>query len=326
MNPQQQCKEILETYGGATADKAVKMLLEDPALEQMKPILEFISKTWRDPLTPAMINLACQAVGGKLAETQDIAIAVSYMNLSFRIWDDIIDKTLTRQFKTTVVGKFDASNALIIGGVVSAKAFTIINQLEIDHKKRQVVSGLLWNYWAKMAETEAINQKPKSTYTADDKLAKIESEAVNLETCLRLGAILGNGSNLEIEKLAIYGRCLGIVLELLKDYQASLNLTVELEEKIRSGCLTLAFLRGIEQSEPLKKRIALLSNQPKMSSIEIKDVINLMLQTDSLEYINQIMKKNVETAKRALYCMGVNDETEKLGFFIEAQICFRDIK
>lgn len=322
MKIQQQSLDILEEYGKKTADKAVTMLLEDPALKKIETVVKFVSKSWRDPLTPAMINLSCQAVGGKPEETQDIAIAISYMNLSFRVWDDMIDKTVSRQFKPTLVGKFGESNALIFGGILSAKAFTIINQLKIDFHKRQKISILLWNYWAKMAATETINQKQKLLYTADEKFAKIKAEAVNLETCLSVGGLLGDGSDLEVKKLAQYGRCLGIVLELFKDLRASLNLTVELEEKIKNKTLTLTLLRAREQSETLKNQLSLLSRQQEITSSEIKFVTDLMLQTDSIWYIEGIMKRNVETAKKALSNLEVKDVVKKLGVFIEAQVSF----
>ncbi len=316
MKIQQQSPDILEEYGRKTADKAVTMLLEDPALKKIERVVKFVTKSWRDSLTPAMINLSCQAVGGKPEQTRDIAIAISYMNLSFRVWDDIIDETVTRQFKPTLVGKFRESNALIFGGALSAKAFTIINQINIDFQKRQKISNLLWNYWAKMAAAETINQKQKPLYTANEKLAKIEAEAVNLETCLNVGGLLGDGSDLEVKKLSKYGRCLGVVLELVKDLRASLNLTVELEEKIKNKTLTLALLRAREQSEALNNKLSSLSSQQDITSSEIKHVLDLMLQTDSTGYIEEILKRNVETAKKALSGLEVKDVAKKLGGFI----------
>ena len=104
---QKKFQETLETYGGENAKKSIKILIEDPNLINLKPFTEYISKTWQDLFVPALMNLSCQAVNGNPKDTEEIAIAMSLMNLSFRIWDDIIDKTIIRQFKPTVVGKFD---------------------------------------------------------------------------------------------------------------------------------------------------------------------------------------------------------------------------
>ena len=64
-NIEERCDKILEDNGGKIADKARTILLEDPALKDLRPPLEFISKNWRDLLTPALMSLSCEAVGGQ---------------------------------------------------------------------------------------------------------------------------------------------------------------------------------------------------------------------------------------------------------------------
>ncbi len=86
------CQKILEDNGGKVADRSNRILIEDPALKELRSPLEFISKTWRDPLTPSMMALSCEAVGGQPEKTCEAALAMSLMQLSFYIWDDIIDK------------------------------------------------------------------------------------------------------------------------------------------------------------------------------------------------------------------------------------------
>jgi geranylgeranyl pyrophosphate synthase len=133
-NIEERCRRVLEDNGGMVADKARTILLEDPALKDLRPPLEFISKNWRDPLTPALMGLSCEAVGGRSEETYEAALAMSLMNLSFYIWDDIIDKAPLKLFKPTLFGKFGEGTALMIGGLASAKAFSILNQMNIDIK------------------------------------------------------------------------------------------------------------------------------------------------------------------------------------------------
>ena len=89
---EEHCRKILEDNGGFIADKARAILLSDSALKNLQPFTEFISKNWRDPLTPALMSLSCEAVGGQPDKTHDAGLAMSLMNLSFYIWDDIIDK------------------------------------------------------------------------------------------------------------------------------------------------------------------------------------------------------------------------------------------
>ena len=98
----ERCQKILEDYGGEVADKAKTLLLEDPALRDLRDPLEFVARNWRNPLTPAMMSMSCEAVGGPAEETREVSLSMSLMSLSFYVWDDIIDEADSKLFKPTL--------------------------------------------------------------------------------------------------------------------------------------------------------------------------------------------------------------------------------
>ena len=61
---------------------------------------------------------------------------MSLINLSFFLWDDIIDRSYSKTFKPTLSGKHGSNTALIIGGMVSAKAFQILNNMNLKKQKK----------------------------------------------------------------------------------------------------------------------------------------------------------------------------------------------
>ena len=189
----ERCQKILEENGGHIADQASKILLEDPTLKDLRSPLEFISKNWRNPLTPAMICLSCKAVGGRPEETYDAALAMSLISLSLYVWDDMIDKARFKLFKPTLFEKFGESTALIIGGLASAKAFSILNQMNMDRARNQTVTKLLWELLTKFAqaETAGLRMRSQRSFSSKKKFWKIKTEAGYLETCLRIGAVIG---------------------------------------------------------------------------------------------------------------------------------------
>ena len=81
------------------------------------------------------------------------------MNLSFTIWDDIVDNAKSKTFKPTVFGKFGQGITIITGGIASAKAFTILNEAKMENSKRVKISKLIWKLWSKMAIEEATTIK-----------------------------------------------------------------------------------------------------------------------------------------------------------------------
>jgi geranylgeranyl pyrophosphate synthase len=320
------CHRILEDNGGAVADRARRILLEDPELRDLRPVLLFISKNWRDTLTPASMNLSCKAVGGHPNETSETALALSLMNLSFYVWDDLIDKSLHKSFKPTLFGKFGEGIAVIIGGLSSAKAFSIINEMDIQKEKRLILSRLFWDIWAKMAYAETITfqQQGDESLNAKKKLRKIEIESIDIENCMRIGAVIGNGSESEVKHLGEYGRCLGIILELQKDFQVSVNLTLEMIAKIRSGTLPYSLLWAKEQSQKVRKEIDTIS-ESEADVIErdvVKEIVEGVLDAKTLDNTVNLIERYTKKAKKELSALKRNKATQTLKLFIEDQLPF----
>jgi geranylgeranyl pyrophosphate synthase len=320
-NIEERCRKILEDNGGVIADKSRTILLEDLALKDLRPPLEFISKNWRDPLTPAMMSLSCEAVGGQPTETHKAALALSLMNLSFHIWDDIIDKAQLKLFKLTLYGKFGEGTTLIIGGLASAKAFSILSQMNMEKEKHQTIIKLLWDFLIKMARAETVNLRLRSRRnpSSKEKLWKIKTEAADLETCLRIGAIIGAGSRNEIYHLGRYGLCLGIILELWKDFHVSLNLTLELAEKIKSGATPFSLIWASERSERIRNQLDNLATKEIIEQFYIKQIVEDILETRVLSNTVKTMRRYAKKGKEELMKVKRNDATQTLQLFIEAQ-------
>jgi geranylgeranyl pyrophosphate synthase len=319
-NVEERCRKILEDNGGFIADKARTILLEDPALKDLRHPLEFISKNWRD-LTPALMSLSCEAVGGRPEETYDSALAMCLMHLSFYVWDDIMDNARSKSFKPTLFGKFGAGTSLIIGGLASAKAFLILNEMNMKKKKRQTITNLVWELWTTMARAETVTLRLQSQKIPSHrkKFLKIKTEAKDTETCLRIGAVVGNGSESEINHLGKYGLCLGIIVKLWNDFRVSANLTLELAEKIRSGKLPYSLMWARDQSETLQKKLDALIGKNTIEQTQIKDIVQETLATKALEYTARNVKKYMKKAKKELTYLKKNSASQTLESFVGFQ-------
>ncbi len=313
-------QKILEDNGAKIADKAKTILLEDPALQELIEPLEFISKNWRD-ITPALMSLSCEAVGGKPEETHDAALAMCLMNLSFTIWDDIVDNAKSKTFKPTLFGKFGQNITIITGGIASAKAFTILNEAKIENSKRVKISKQIWKLWSKMATEEAttIKIRAKSTMASNEKFSKIKSEAIDLGTCLKIGAIIGNGSNSEINHLYRYGQHLSIILALRQDFQVSVNLTLELSEKIRNNRLPYCILWATEHSRQLNLERENLKQKEIIDYSSMKKFIKHFLDTGIISCISEKIEKYKKMADAELSYLAATSASQSLNAFVGVQ-------
>jgi len=316
----ERCHVILEQKGGKIAEQARTMLVRERSLAALRLPLEYASLNWRDPTTPSLVVLSCEAVGGKPSKAiYQVASAVTLMNLSFTLWDSILDKHMHRCFIPTVLGKYGEGVTLIIGGLASAKAFSILNEVKVNEATREKVITLVWNYWGKLAnaETAHLELKGRSNATSREKFKVFEMEGIGVETSLRIGAVLGNGSEDEVEHLGNYGRYLGTVLELMKDFRVSINLTMELAERIESGSLPYTLLWAKDRSEKIREYLLL----PKrtIEPTDVRSIVEAIFQAKAQVEIPRLLRRLTRKAETELLQLKRNEAADTLKFFFEAQ-------
>jgi len=191
--------------------------------------------------------------------------------------------------------------------------------LDVDRIKRQTIAKLFWDFCTNIAKAETVNLRLRRQRNVSPrkKLCMIKMQAANLETCMKIGATLGNGSEDEIKHLGKYGLYLSIILELWKDFHTSINLTVELSGKIKSGAFPYSLLWARKHSEKLRKKIGNLNRNIEPS--ELKEIVNLILETKTLNHVMNTISKFTRTAKENLNELTKNKPTQTLKAFIEAQ-------
>lgn len=307
--------------GGVAAKQALSILVNDPELTTLKPYLDFVSANWSDPLRPALMGLSCQAVDGKFEDTTQTATALCLMNLSFFLWDDAIDKAPSRLFKPTFFGAFGEEAAIIMGGLASAKAFNLLSTIRQNEKLKQAVNEEVWKLWSKMAQAETASlSRRNNSYRAKDKLSKIQKHATtNLATCLRIGALIGDGSQNEIRHLGKYGLYLGTIIDLRNDFRVATNQTVELVQKIKSGSLPYSVLWAKEHSHATKIMLTKISQKEDVEPSDVAEVVGSLLQAGVKEEIMRSIRRLSKKAVEELSTLKKCEATLTLKSFAEAQ-------
>jgi geranylgeranyl pyrophosphate synthase len=106
---------------------------------------------------------------------------------------------------------------------------------------------------------------------------------------------------------------------LWKDFHVSVNLTLELAEKIRNGAPPYYLLRASQRSEKTRKELANLMAEEKAERFCMKQIVEGVLETDALSDVVRIMQKYAKKGKKTLQELKKNDATQTLQAFIEAQ-------
>lgn len=317
---EQIANKILHENGSAITSKVKKILLDEPNLKKLNGPLKFVEESWHDH-SPALMSLSCEAVGGNPEEIEDAAIVFSLMNLSFTLWDDLIDDAPNKVFRPTLFGKYGQGLTVITGGIATAKAFTILDQTKMKRAMRVKISKTLWKLWAKMAAEEAGTVQTRLTGSASSakKLSKIRAEALDLGSCLRIGATIGCGSSSEISHLDKYGRYLSIILSLRQDLQVSLNLTVELSEKIKNNKLPYCILWAKENSEEVQSDLKVMSEKENIDFSLVKKLTNHVLDSDIVAHISEQIENYRKKADAELDHLTESPAQQSLRTFVDLQ-------
>lgn len=318
--------EILERKGGTITDETRKILTEEIGLKELQAPLQFLSENWRDVLRPALMALSCEAVGGQPEKTSPAAKAMTLMNLSLMIWDDIIDNTKFRYFKPTLYGKFGQGPALIIGGLITAKAFSILGEMEekeIPSTACRRIRKLFLEFWLKIADAESTNLKlrrRREDVRAQDKFHVFEMRSFSIEACMKIGAILGGGSDTEVKHLARYGSYLGTIFELSHDLVEALNLTLQLADRIKGRSLPYISIYAKNSSDKVQNFLSLLSEKNKIGPIDIKKVVESYFETESTDHIVQIVRDLTKKAVEKLLKLRDGEARRLLEDLVQAQL------
>jgi len=289
-------QKILADKGGKVLKKTKKVMLEGVKEKGLRVPLRYLAKNWNDTLRPTLMALSCEAVGGEAEATTSAATAMTLLCSSMNIYDNIMDRSKFKRFIPTLPGKFGNGLALIVAGLVTAKAFAVLYEhaeKEIPPAKRTTVNKLFQDFLLKMSEAEAMNLsiKRQGSGSVREKFRVLQMQAADNEACMKIGAAIGCGSEHEIEQLGKYGLLLGTTIEIQEDLWEALNYTAELANKIRDGALPYVLTWAMNHSERAQNLLSTITKKEKIEPADIKKVVEVMSETGAVNHIKKLSRR-----------------------------------
>jgi geranylgeranyl diphosphate synthase type I len=195
------------------------------------------------------------------------------------IHDDIIDQSKSKGSRPTVYGKFGKDIALLVGDALLFKAFNVLYKAVekgVSAKKIAAISDIINRAFFELGDAEAfaLRFRGRTDVTPEDYLSVVRKKAADIEAYTRISAILGNGSEEEIEALGEYGRLLGMLGILRADMIDMLDLE-ESVHRVKKEHLSLAILYAL-QNPTMKPMIESLLKK----TIKTKDAEKLSMLVD----------------------------------------------
>jgi geranylgeranyl diphosphate synthase type I len=300
----ERAKILLEKRGKKALEISKQSILQEKIED--KPLREalryFMEEVWFDVLHPALLALACEAVGGNPDSTTGVGAAVVLLAGAADIHDDIIDKSATKDSKLTVFGKFGQDVAILAGDALLFKGVYVLHEaLETFPKdKKTQVLELIEHAFLEISGAEARETSLRGRFDlpAGEYCDVIGKKIAAAEAIARIGAILGDGTREEIEVLGHYGKTMAFLMT-LRDEFVDIYEIDELKNRSENECLPVPILFAFKDEKKKNEIIKLL----KGSRTEQKDVdrvIELVMNSDEVQALKKDMQSMIRNGIQSL--------------------------
>ena len=296
--------ETFQKHGKNALDIAKRSILQEKI--EYKPIYDalryFSEELWCDFQHPALLSLACEAVGGDPETVLNIGASITLLSGAVDIHDDIIDKSETKASKLTVYGKFGNDIALLVGDALLFEGLSLLYEAceNLSKNQRIKILKLLKDAFFEIgaAEAKEISFKGKHDLKPEEYLDVIERKTAVAEVCMLIGAILGGGKIKEINALGHYGRTLGTLMT-IRDEFIDVFEPDELKHRIENECLPLPILYAFQASEVKDKIIQILEKEI-LSENDTYEIFEIIMKTKNVQDLKNNIKLQVKREKKTL--------------------------
>lgn len=299
-------KRLCEREGRMGLKLAQETILkEKTSVRYLQDAIEYmVFKYQPDYSRPALISFCCKALGGDAKPTIPVGAALTLLDYSIGIHDDIIDQSKTKNRRRTVYGKFGKDLAIILSDVLLFKGFTLLcralhSGIPLDRVIRILETIEKTWFDQSIAETLEIKHRRAIETTPKQCLEKVRLRAAEFEACTRIGGILGGGLEKQIEDLGAYGRLVGMMGILRDELIDMLEFTV-LRHRIRRESLPMPLLYAL-QNPRLKPKLVEIVVRSRLNTNDLQEISRLSDRSGGNEsvadLIHEMSRKAIKHAK-----------------------------
>lgn len=330
---QKELNDLYKLRGDDTLKIFNQVIYSEIENPKLLTILKDVTMIWKDRYRPTLTSLSCEAVGGKPEDTSTVNLMIAFGGAGIGIHDDIIDKSMNKRFKKTILGLHGIEGTLLAGDVLIVKGLAAIQEIIKEgiqpHKVVEIINVLKRHYF-EICEGVFLESVWRQNIDiklgfCHDVLWKYGSDG---EACTRLGAIVGNGTKKEVEALGDYGRLLCYVFRLGQEVKDVFRLEGDLIRRLKHESVPIPILYAAKTS---KKNTSLLNSLLKgpIASPDIKErtrahkiLLALCFETDAFKYVNNIAQKKVCQGKKILNALKPSRARDFLTLMIQNVLDF----
>lgn len=289
----------LEKIGRKSYEIARETILREKfEYSPLKEALNYFMQEWRNFHHPALLAIACKAVGGKPEKTTLVGAALVLLTGAADIHDDIIDKSKVKGSKATLYGKFGEDLSILVGDALIFEGLMLLQKAceDLPREQAKIVQELVKKGFFELGTSEAIETNFKGNWklSPEEYLDLIKRKAALAEVVASIGAIMGGAKPQEVEGWGKIGRAFGMLMNIKNEFVDIFEVR-ELKNRRDNESLPLPILYAMRDLKVKEKIISLLKKR-KLSKDDVIKIANIVMATDEVQKFKaelQDLAKNI---------------------------------
>lgn len=268
-----------------------------------EPVWDFLGrggKRWR----PMLMLICCEAVGGNPKSILPFTIIPELIHNGTLIVDDIEDNSDLRRGKPVLHKLFGVDIAVNAGNTIYFLPYAAVQNSSLPSETKRKAYEIISTQLLKCHFGQAID-----IWWHSGKSEKIPAEDEYLQMCAnksgslacmaaKLGALLGGGSEKQIEALGRFGETAGVVFQIQDDIlniAENASIGKELGDDINEGKRTLLVIYALNVAiEAERKRLLEILNMHTKDEKLLTEAIEIIKRYGSIEYAKKVAAQLAE--------------------------------
>ena len=312
----------MSTLAIATAREVFDLLREDlVAIEQelgrdaassvstITEIAEYLREGGGKRIRPSLLLLAAHLLGYSGASAIRLGAVVEMVHTATLVHDDIIDGAQTRRGRPSPNTTWGNEKCVLAGDWLYMQAFKVA----LEEKNLRVLD-LLIALTQQMVEGELlqIQKLGKAVSEAEYYDLIFRKTACLFSTSMRLGAVLAGATPAEEDKLAAYGRAVGLSFQIVDDV-LDLTATEEVLGKpvasdLREGKATLAVIHAIDHGTARERQaVQRVLDDRSFEYVSREQIREILKRHGSVEFAMSAANRYADQSRQALASFSDSD-------------------
>lgn len=269
-------------------------------IDTLSEIASYVVGAGGKRMRPIVTLLAFKVVGGTdLQKAVDMATAIELIHTGSLIHDDINDGGELRRGRVSALKKFGLEDSLVTGDFLFSKVF------ELGSSFDEEIIMITADACSSLPAGEVLQRKYRynTSLSVDQYIAMTERKTARLVSAgARTGALIGNATEEQINRLGEYGKCVGITFQIVDDILdvngSEEKLGKRIGSDIREGNITLLSIYAMNNgNRNMREELAGILQKGNKTEEEITKTLELIREMGGPERAFEEAERYTNLAK-----------------------------